>query len=148
MCPLFTQGLLNMVDFVFLFTGTVFQEAVVGLFPAAVALRAAIGRSVAFPCPLHGAVGAGGRTRAPAGPLIPGSVHWRETEDGTCAGELARTRQTHRPEAWSQLTDAIKNSHDLLKLDCMCLPIKFTSWWTIWLLFKSFHLAEKTIFSS
>lgn len=63
------------VSFSFFFTGTFFQEAVVCLFPAAVALRAAVGWPVALPCPLHGAAGASRRACTPGRPLIPGSVH-------------------------------------------------------------------------
>lgn len=62
------------LSFVF-FTGAVFQEAVVGLFPAAVALGAAVGWPVALPSSLHGAVGASSRASTPGRPLIPGSVH-------------------------------------------------------------------------
>lgn len=51
--------------FSFLFTRAFLQEAFVGLFKAAVALRATVGRSVALPGSLHGAIGAGGRTFAP-----------------------------------------------------------------------------------
>ena len=57
------------------FTGAFFQEAVDRLFPAAVALRPPVGRPVALPDPLHGAVGAGGSAGAPGRPLVPGSVH-------------------------------------------------------------------------
>lgn len=62
----------NLVSF---FTGAFFQEAIGGLFPAAMALGAPVGRPVALPRPLHGAVGARGRAWAPGRPLVPGSVH-------------------------------------------------------------------------
>lgn len=71
---LFTK-VLFFFSFSFFFTRAFLQEAVVGLFKAAVALRAPVGWSVALSGSLHGAIGAGGRAFSPGRPLGPVSVH-------------------------------------------------------------------------
>ncbi len=52
------------------------QEAVDSLQPLSSALRASVRGAVTLPGSLHGPIGAGGGAGAPAGPLIPHSIHW------------------------------------------------------------------------
>lgn len=56
-------------------TRTLSQEAVDSLQPFSSALGAPVWRAITLPDSLHGTIRAGSRTRAPAGPLIPHSIH-------------------------------------------------------------------------
>lgn len=111
-----------------MFTGTIFQEAVDCLLPAAVALRAAVGWTVALPCSLHGTVGARGRACAPGRPLIPGTVHWREAEE-QISGESykeCRHKTSSRNRAQShKILGHLSFKHDCLCLSCLLDPVLF-----------------------
>lgn len=51
------------------------EEAVDSLQPLSSAFRASVRGAVTLSGSLHGPIGAGGRAGAPAGPLIPHSIH-------------------------------------------------------------------------